>query len=418
MSPAEHRRFPALEVRNYRLYWIGSVLTNNGRWAQYVATYFITYQLTGSATWVGLAGFANFVPMLLVNPVAGWISDNLDRRRFLRIINGAAALTAAAMAAAWAAGLRNPSGWVGLFFLNGVVSGLMIPVGQAFVADCVPQRYLRNAITLNSTQFNAARALGPAIGGLILGMAGVGWTLAAVVLFYGPKVACLSLMDPLELRSGTGGPIRTAARRPTVVTDYRASVQYVLASPGIVTAILTVSFISTLAMPVVQQIVVFAEDVFEVSPFLFGLLGSAQGLGAVLSAPMVAGGIGRLRPSAQQFGATIVYGTAVAAFALAPTYAVAFVALAVVGVAHLVSASNLNSVVQLQVDDAMRGRVMAIYMVGVLGPAPFANLLVGWLISVFGPRPVVALCGGILALAALLLRASGRLQHLDTGPGS
>ena len=206
---------------------------------------------------------------------------------------------------------------------------------------------------------------------------------------------------------------RQVAKRPTVVTDYRASVQYVLASPGIVTAILTVSFISTLAMPVVQQIVVFAEDVFEVSPFLFGLLGSAQGLGAVLSAPMVAGGIGRLRPSTQQFAATIGYGAAITAFALAPTYAAAFVALAVVGVAHLVSASNLNSVVQLQVDDAMRGRVMAIFMVGVLGPAPFANLLVGWLISVYGPRPVVTVCGGLLILAALALRSSGRLAHLD-----
>ena len=414
MPVLEPRRFPALDVRNYRLYWIGAVLTNNGRWAQYVATYFIIYQLTGSAAWVGMAGFANFVPMLLVNPVAGWISDNLDRRRLLRAVNGVAALTAAGMAVAWAAGLRSPGGWVGLFFLNGIVSGLMIPVGQAFVAECVPHGHLRNAITLNSTQFNAARALGPAIGGLILGIAGAGWTLAAVVLFYGPMVVCLSLMDPTELHRRVREPAQRAGRRPAVVADYRAAVRYVFASPGIVTAIVTVSFISTLAMPVVQQVVVFAEDVFEVSPFLFGLLGSAQGIGAVLSAPMVAGLIGSLRPSTQQFAATAGYGLAVAAFALAPTYAMGFGALAAIGLTHLVSASNLNSVVQLQVDDAMRGRVMAIYMVGVLGPLPFSNLLVGWLISVYGPRPVVAVCGGLLVLAALVLRSSGRLAHLDT----
>jgi MFS family permease len=329
-------------------------------------------------------------------------------------VNGVAALTAAGMAVAWAAGLRSPGGWVGLFFLNGIVSGLMIPVGQAFVAECVPQGYLRNAITLNSTQFNAARALGPAIGGLILGIAGAGWTLAAVVLFYGPMVVCLSLMDPTELHRRVREPSQRAGRRPAVVADYRAAVRYVFASPGIVTAIVTVSFISALAMPVVQQVVVFAEDVFEVSPFLFGLLGSAQGIGAVLSAPMVAGVIGSLRPSTQQFAATAGYGLAVAAFALAPTYAMGFGALAAIGLTHLVSASNLNSVVQLQVDDAMRGRVMAIYMVGVLGPLPFSNLLVGWLISVYGPRPVVAVCGGLLVLAALVLRSSGRLAHLDT----
>ena len=414
MPVLEPRRFPALAIRNYRLYWIGSVLTNNGRWAQYVATYFIIYQLTGSAAWVGMAGFANFVPMLLVNPVAGWVSDNLDRRRLLRATNGVAALTAAGMAVAWAAGLRSPGGWVGLFFLNGIVSGLKIPVGQAFVAECVPQGYLRNAITLNSTQFNAARALGPAIGGLLLGIAGAGWTLAAVVLFYGPMVVCLSLMDPTELHRRVRDSAQRTGRRPAVVADYRDSVRYVFASPGIVTAIVTVSFISTLAMPVVQQVVVFAEDVFKVSPLLFGLLGSAQGIGAVLSAPMVAGVIGRLRPSTQQFAATTGYGLAVAAFALAPTYAMGFGALAAIGLTHLVSASNLNSVVQLQVDDAMRGRVMAIYMVGVLGPAPFANLLVGWLISVYGPRPVVATCGGLLVLAALVLRSSGRLARLDT----
>ena len=414
MPVLEPRRFPALDVRNYRLYWIGAVLTNNGRWAQYVATYFIIYQLTGSAAWVGMAGFANFVPMLLVSPVAGWISDNLDRRRLLRAVNGVAALTAAGMAVAWAAGLRSPGGWVGLFFLNGIVSGLMIPVGQAFVAECVPHGHLRNAITLNSTQFNAARALGPAIGGLILGIAGAGWTLAAVVLFYGPMVVCLSLMDPTELHRRVREPAQRAGRHPAVVADYRAAVRYVFASPGIVTAIVTVSFISALAMPVVQQVVVFAEDVFEVSPFLFGLLGSAQGIGAVLSAPMVAGLIGSLRPSTQQFAATAGYGLAVAAFALAPTYAMGFGALAAIGLTHLVSASNLNSVVQLQVDDAMRGRVMAIYMVGVLGPLPFSNLLVGWLISVYGPRPVVAVCGGLLVLAALVLRSSGRLAHLDT----
>ena len=414
MPVLEPRRYPALDVRNYRLYWIGAVLTNNGRWAQYVATYFIIYQLTGSAAWVGMAGFANFVPMLLVNPVAGWISDNLDRRRLLRAVNGVAALTAAGMAVAWAAGLRSPGGWVGLFFLNGIVSGFMIPVGQAFVAECVPHGHLRNAITLNSTQFNAARALGPAIGGLILGIAGAGWTLAAVVLFYGPMVVCLSLMDPTELHRRVREPVQRAGRRPAVVADYRAAVRYVFASPGIVTAIVTVSFISALAMPVVQQVVVFAEDVFEVSPFLFGLLGSAQGIGAVLSAPMVAGLIGSLRPSTQQFAATAGYGLAVAAFALAPTYAMGFGALAAIGLTHLVSASNLNSVVQLQVDDAMRGRVMAIYMVGVLGPLPFSNLLVGWLISVYGPRPVVAVCGGLLVLAALVLHSSGRLAHLDT----
>ena len=170
MTISSHGLFSSLSIRNYRLYWFGAVLKNNGRWAQYVATYYIIFRLTESASWVGLTAFANFVPMLIVNPITGWLSDNMNRRNVLIVTNVIASSMAGMMAIAWGAGLKEPGVWVFIFFLNGAVSGLLIPVGQAFVADCVPQSLLRNAITLNSTQFNAARAIGPAIGGLILGI--------------------------------------------------------------------------------------------------------------------------------------------------------------------------------------------------------------------------------------------------------
>ena len=186
MPTSSYGIFDSLKVRNFRLYWIGAVLKNNGRWAQYVATYYIIFKLTESASWVGMAAFANFVPMLVVNPLTGWISDNLNRRNVLIITNLVASSMAGLMAISWGLGLKEPGVWVAIFFLNGTVSGLLIPVSQAFVAECVPENLLRNAITLNSTQFNAARALGPAIGGLILGLAGPGWALTGVVFFYGP----------------------------------------------------------------------------------------------------------------------------------------------------------------------------------------------------------------------------------------
>ena len=303
-----------------------------------------------------------------------------------------------------------------LFFLNGAVSGFKVPVGQAFVAECVPQSLLRNAITLNSTQFNAARALGPALGGLILGTAGVGWTLAVVVFSYGAMLLCLVLIKPELLFNQVKSDASPRVNLSTVIRDYKASVKYVLKSPGISSAILTVSIISTFGFPVVQQIVVFAEEVFEVSPFLFGLLGSAQGIGAILAVPIVAGGVALMKPSTQQSIATVGYGLGVLIFALAPVYEVAFLALGVIGIMHLTSASNLNSVVQLQVDDEMRGRVMAIYIVGVLGPAPFANLAMGWLISLFGPRTAVATSGCVLAVLGLLFGVTGRFRNLDTAP--
>jgi len=414
VAASSRGNFDSLKVRNYRLYWFGAVLKNNGRWAQYVATYYIIFKLTESASWVGITAFANFVPMLVVNPLTGWISDNLNRRNVLLATNLVASFMAGLMAIAWGAGLKEPGVWVAIFFLNGTISGLLIPVSQAFVAECVPQNLLRNAITLNSTQFNAARALGPAIGGLILGFSGPGWTLAAVVLFYGPMLVCLLLMESDALMSPQEESFKADRERPSVISDYKESVRYVRGSRGISAAILTIAIISTFGFPVVQQIIVFAEEVFEVSPFLFGLLGSAQGIGAVLAVPLVTGYVNFMKPSVQQLIATVGYGFAVMIFALAPSYTVAFFSLGILGIMHLISASNLNSVVQLQVDEEMRGRVMAIYLVGVLGPAPFAGLAMGWLVSAFGPRLVVALSGSILAFLAVVLWFRGKFSDLNS----
>ena len=320
------------------------MLKNNGRWAQYVATYYIIFRLTESASWVGLTAFANFVPMLIVNPITGWLSDNMNRRNVLIVTNVIASSMAGMMAIAWGAGLKEPGVWVFIFFLNGAVSGLLIPVGQAFVADCVPQSLLRNAITLNSTQFNAARAIGPAIGGLILGIAGPGWTLLAVVFFYGPMLFSLLLINPASLLHSQERKVKVQSEKPSIISDYRDSVRYVFRSRGISAAIITISIISTFGFPVVQQIIVFSEDVFEVSPFLFGLLGSAQGIGAVVVVPLVTGYVSQMKPSAQQFIATVGYGLAIVLFAIAPCYGVAFLALSFLGVMHLISASNLNSI--------------------------------------------------------------------------
>ena len=414
MSSTDQIRFPALGVRNYRLFWIGGLIANTGRWITQVASVYLIYRITGSAAWVGITGFANFIPMLLLNPVSGHLSDSRDRRRLLLVTNASATVVSLLMAALWLAGMRSPWGWVMLFFARGCVAGIQLPVSQAFVAECVPRELLRNAITLNSTQFNAARTLGPAIAGVLIGTSGLDWALFTAAGLFGPVLACLALIDAAELhRSDPGEKVGRGVR--AVYTGYRESIRYVLDSPGIRTAVLTIALITTITIPLIQQVVVFAEEVFVVSPFWFGVLASAQGIGAVLVAPWVAGELSRARPSRMQFYAVLGYAAGVAGLGLAPVFWVGFVALAFLGAVHLISASNLNSVVQLQVDDEVRGRVMAIYLMGVLGTTPFANLLMGWLISVFGARPVVVSGAGLLFLAGLFLSGTGRLRHLDAG---
>ena len=413
------RRFPALAYRNYRLFWLGGVLTNNGRWTQYVASYYVIYQLTESAAWVGAAAFSSFIPMLLTNPIAGHVSDRFDRRLVLLCTNTACSLLAAGMAVSWGAGLRDPWAWMVLLLVGGLVYGIQLPTWQSFVAECVPREHLRNAITLNSTQFTAARTIGPALGGFVIGTLGPGWALAVAALAYGPILTTLSMIRAAELfrpDPGSGGDGSVGeATDGSVMAQYRESIRYVLDSPGIRTAILVTALISTMGQPVVQQIVVFAEEVFEVSPFWFGMLGSAQGIGALLAAPVVAGELSLLRRSRIQVLATCGYGIALALFALAPTLWMGFVGLGLIGAMHLASASNLNSTVQLQVEDARRGRVMALYLMGVLGVSPFANLLMGGAITVFGPRAVVTVAGLVVLAGGLFLHATGRLRLLDAG---
>ena len=390
------------------------MLTNNGRWNQYVASYFVVYQLTESAAWVGLAGFSSFIPMLVTNPLAGYVSDRFDRRKVLLVTNALNAVVAAILAVAWGWGVRSSGVWMVLLLVGGTVDGSQLPTWQSFVAEGVPRRLRRNAITLNSTQFNAARTVGPAVGGLLIGMFGPGWALAVAAASYGPVLVALLRIDPSALHR-PGQAAALSSGRASVVGEYRASIRYVRGEPGIRAAIITVALISTAGQPIVQQIVVFAEEVFEVSPFWFGMLGSAQGIGALVAAPLVAGELSRLRRSRIQLFATTGYGLAIVLFALAPSFWLGYVGLGLIGAMHLASATNLNSTVQLQVDDAFRGRVMAIYLMGVLGLAPFANLLMGWLISVFGPRPVVTMAGLLVVGGGLALQATGRYRQLDNG---
>ena len=398
---------------NYRRFWIGGMLTNNGRWVQYVTTYFIVYRITGSAAWVGMAGFFTFIPMLLMNPLAGYVSDHFDRRRVLLITNSLCSLLAVTMALTWASGIRNVGAWMLLLLVGGFIYGVQLPTWQSFVAECVPREHLRNAITMNSTQFNAARTFGPALGGLMIGTLGPGWALTLTAVLYGPVLIALMGIDPETLYRPAKPTDTDGQPRSSVVAGYRESIRYVLDTPGIRAAIITVTLISTAGQPIVQQIVVFAEEVFEVSPFWFGILGSAQGIGALVAAPIVAGGLSLLRRSRIQLLATTGYGMAIVAFALAPSFWVGFGALALVGAMHLASATNLNSTVQLQVADELRGRVMAIYLMGVLGLSPFANLLMGWLISILGARPVVAATGLIVIGGGLALQLTGQYARLD-----
>jgi predicted MFS family arabinose efflux permease len=183
--------------------------------------------------------------------------------------------------------------------------------------------------------------------------------------------------------------------------------------PGIVVCIAVVLALGALGSPVFSLIVVFADDVFDVGAAEFGLLSAALGIGAVLGTPLIAGpgsGIARSRLVGL---ALPIYGASLVAFALAPTYEFGAVALVVAGGGYLAIASTLNTTIQVQVDERMRGKVLALYVMGLTGTAPIGALIQGWTAEVIGPRQTVMTAGALFFVLAIALRATGRLRHVD-----
>jgi MFS family permease len=160
----------ALKFRDFRRFWFAGLASNSGGWLQGLAAPFIMYQMTQSGAWVGTSVFALMIPMALVGPFAGPMADRLSRRHILLI-----GVIASTNAVFWWAGIREPLAYIGINVIYGVANGFALPAWQAYVADLVPRNVLMNAITLNSTQFNAARAIGPSLGGVLLAFSGPGW---------------------------------------------------------------------------------------------------------------------------------------------------------------------------------------------------------------------------------------------------
>jgi MFS family permease len=396
----------ALRYRNYALFWTGALVSNTGTWVQNVTVPFVVYQLTGSAVWVGFAGFAQMIPAAVLGPVGGTLADRFHRRSVLLVMQSLQALVALALWWVWSAGVRSPGVIVALTAVSGLCAGLYIGSWQAFVSELVPREALLNAVTLNSVQFSAARAFGPAIGGIVLAWLGPSSAFLLNAVSFGAVIVALLAIRVPRLKEKVTG-------RTRVIHELAETVRYVRGSPGIVACLTVVIALGFLGSPVFQLVVVFAEEVFHVGEGAFGLLGAALGIGAILGTPLIAGPGADLPRRRLVTVAMVGYGTSLVVFALAPTFAVGFVGLLGAGAGYLAIAASLNTTIQMQVDERMRGKVLSLYVMGITVTIPLGSLVQGWSAEVLGPRATVALAGGAFLLVAVVLKARGRLVHLD-----
>lgn len=392
----------AFRHRDFAIFWTGALASNTGSWVQNLAVPYVLYQLTESAFWVGLATFTQFIPAMLLGPLAGSMADRFDRRKVLFATQTLMAVAALALWGAWAAGVRSPIAILALVALSGTVAGVNIPSWQSFVNDLVPREDLLSAVTLNSLQFNAARALGPGIAGILLATLGPSWAFFLNAVSFAFVLVALRMVR-------TRQAARTTALSGGFLRQFRRAVIYTRHQPGILIGILIAVLVAFLGNPVFQFTVVFAAEIFRVGPLGLSLLNVALGLGAVLAAPLVSGWDEVWSRAVLVRWALIAYALALVAFAVAPVYVVGLVALVVVGGGFLAVISATNTSVQVIVADHMRGRVMALRIMAFTGAYPVGALVQGAVSDLIGPRVTVAGAGLVLLVAALVLGAKPAL---------
>ncbi|MDE2120451.1 MAG: MFS transporter, partial [Betaproteobacteria bacterium] len=395
------RTFVSLRGYNYRLWAAGTLVSNVGTWMQRIAQdWLVLVDLTRhSGAAVGIVMSLQFGPPIVLMPLAGMAADHCDRRRLLMVTQSAMALLALGLGVLVLAG--SVALWQVYLFAGvmGCVSAFDAPARQTFVAELVGDHALPNAVALNSTLFNGARLIGPAVAGLTIAAIGTGWVFVVNALSFLAVIGALAAMRTSDLQRVE----RAGAGARGLADGFR----YVRAHPELMVALSMLFLVGTYGLNFPIFVSTMSVREFHGGPGLYGALSSAMAVGSVLGALLVAGRkaphLVLLRVSA------LLFGLACALAAAMPSAWSFGAVLAVVGALAQTFTTSTNSLVQLSTEPAMRGRVMAIYMGIFLGCTPLGAPLVGWIADAWGPRWARGV-GAASGVAAALL-ATGYLQR-------
>jgi MFS family permease len=402
--------FRSLRGFNYRVWAAGAFVSNVGTWVQRTAQDWLVYtQLTQhDASAVGLVMALQFGPQLLLLPLTGFAADHFNQRRLLlatQTTMGALALML---------GLLTVTGAVELWhvcvfaFLFGSAAAFDAPVRQTFVAELVGEKDLHNAVALNSTSFNAARMIGPAIAGLTIAAVGTGWAFLLNGASFVAVLLSLAFLRTAELRP--------TARAHRARGSFTEGFRYVWRRPDLMAILVMLFLVGTFGLNFPIFISAMAVGVFHVDAQGFGLLSSCMAVGTVIGALWSAG---REQPRfSQLLGGAAAFGLGCTMAALAPGYWFFAAALVVTGVAALTLTNTSNSLMQLTTERAMRGRVMALRIGIALGGTPIGAPIVGWVADNLGPRWALGVGAAAgFAAAAVAVYAMARRAHHRRGPG-
>jgi len=386
--------FRALKHRNYRLFFFGQIISLSGTWMQSVAQSWLVYSLTGSVALLGLIGFAGQFPIFLLTAFGGAIADRYNRRNILIATQAAAMMTATVLAFLALSGLIEVWHLFALATISGIFNAFDIPARQSFVADMVGREDLLNAVALNSSVFNGARIIGPAIAGILVAAVGEGWCFFVNAVSYIAVLGGLLAMHfaPKIIRRTEGSAIE----------KIKEGFVFVARTKPIRSLMLLLGLVSLMGMPYAVLMPIFADEILHGGVRGLGILMGASGSGALVAALTLAAkknlkGLGRwVAVSSGVFGVFLIL------FSLSETFWLSAALLVPIGFSMMLQMASSNTLVQAMVPDELRGRVMAVYSMMFMGMAPIGALLSGSAANYLGAPLTVAVGGAACIVGSIL----------------
>ncbi|HEV3497382.1 MAG TPA: MFS transporter [Actinomycetes bacterium] len=385
-------------MRNFRLFLFGHLVSSTGTWMQQVGQDWLVLRLTDAPLPLGITLALQFAPMLAFGAWAGLVADRADKRRLLLATQTAMAVLALVLGTLTATGAVRLWMVYVLALLLGVATAFDMPARQAFVSEMVGPDRVVNAVGLNSASFNTARVLGPAVAGALIAVVGIAPAFFVNAVSYLAMIGGLLAMDPDRLYR------RAAVERGR--GQIRAGIRYVWATPVLRSTIVLVAVVGMLGLNYRVALPLLARFAFDGGPGVYGALAAVMAAGSVVGALAVAR---RGRPTrALLVGSVAAFGLLSFAAALAPSIVVEAAFLFPIGAASLAFVATANSTVQLASSPEMRGRVMSLFGLVLLGSGPPSGLLSGWMAGQFGPRSILILSGVSCVLAATVATLAAR----------
>jgi MFS family permease len=388
--------FAALKHRNFRLFWIGQIISLTGTWMHQAAQGWLVYELTNSPFFLGLAGTAASSPILLFTLAGGVIADRHPKRNIMLLAHIVLMLLALTMAVLVATGVASIWHVLILAFLIGSVLAFEIPARQSIIIELVGKEDLLNGIALNSAAFHGARMMGPAIAGILMGSIGLASCFFINTLSFLAIIAALVKMrfKPEEIKSSS---------RSGIKKSFREVLKYIRHNPTVYTLLISVGIISFFGFPYISFLPVYARDILKTGETGLGILMGFAGAGAFTGAIGLAVKGNTSKKGMVMAAAGITFSAALLVFSISETVWLSHVMLFFVGLGAINQIATVNSLLQLTVPDELRGRVMSSFTTMFLGMAPLGNFTVGSLAHYVGTQNALLTSACLCLLGTLLI---------------